>query len=281
MSERAIVVSLVLLAALMHASWNAFTKRSTDPLLAIWMITVSAGIGVLALAPLASFPRAEAWPYIGASLVLHLVYELFLVSAYRLGDLSQVYPIARGLGPCVVALLAATFAAERLTGTQASGLVLCSLSLASLAFVTRRSSALAARAVAAAMVTGLMIGSYTFVDAQGVRACDSPFDFIVWSIFLDSLPITGVVLLRRRGRILAYLRSDGRRGALAGILAVAAYGIVLWAMSTTPMASVAALRETSVVFAAWIGTRLFGEPFGLSRLLAACGVAIGVLLLQI
>ena len=107
MTDRALIIALVLLAALLHASWNAFAKRSSDPLLAIWLMTLSAGLGALALAPVASFPRPEAWPWLAASLVLHLAYMLFLVSAYRLGDLSQVYPIARGLGPCVVALLAA------------------------------------------------------------------------------------------------------------------------------------------------------------------------------
>jgi len=281
MSDRGLVIALVLLAAVLHASWNAVTKRSSDPLLAMWLVTLSAGLAVLVLAPFASFPRQEAWPYLAASWVLHLAYQLFLVSAYRLGDLSQVYPIARGLGPCVVAALAAGFGGEAISGLQSAGLALTSASLASLAFAGRGHSPLATRAVAVAAVTGLLIGSYTFIDAQGVRACERPLDFIVWSIFLDALPITAVVLVRRRGRLQAFLRSDGRNGVMAGILAVVAYGIVLWAMATTPMASVAALRETSVIFAAWIGTRLFGEPFGGLRLLAAAGVAAGVVLLQI
>lgn len=279
MTERGLVVALVLLAALLHATWNALTKRSSDPLLAIWLVTQSAGLGALALAPLASFPRPEAWPYLAASLLLHLAYMLFLVAAYRLGDLSQVYPIARGLGPCVVALLAASFGAERLSALQSLGLALASLSIASLAFA-RGAALLGTRALLPAVVTGLMIGSYTFVDAQGVRACDSPFDFIMWSIFLDAVPISLVALVWRRGRIAAFLRSDGRHGVAGGIMALVAYGIVLWAMASTPMASVAALRETSVVFAAWIGTRVFGEPFGGVRVLAACGVATGVVLLQ-
>lgn len=281
MTERSGVVGLVLLAALLHATWNALTKRSSDPLLGIWLVTTSAGLGVLVLAPLASFPRPEAWPYLAASLVLHLAYMLFLVSAYRLGDLSQVYPIARGLGPCVVALLAALSGTEQVSRLQVLGLALASLSIASLAFVRGAAQVLASRAISLAVITGVMIGSYTFVDARGVRACDSPFDFIMWGTLLDALPMTAVALLGRRGRVLAFLRREGLRGSAAGLMAVLAYGIVLWAMASTPMASVAALRETSVVFAAWIGTRLFGEPFGILRVLASCGVAVGLALLQI
>jgi drug/metabolite transporter (DMT)-like permease len=278
-TERSLVVALVLLAALLHATWNALTKRSSDPLLAIWLMALSSGLGALVLAPLASFPRPEAWPFLAASLLLHLAYMLFLVTAYRLGDLSQVYPIARGLGPCVVALLGAGFGGEPLSALQSMGLALASLSIASLAFA-RRVALPGTRALLPALVTGLLIGSYTFVDAQGVRTCDSPFDFIMWSIFLDAVPMSVVALVWRRGRIAAFLRRDGRHGVAGGIMAVSAYGIVLWAMDSTPMASVAALRETSVVFAAWIGTRVLGEPFGGARVLAACGVAAGVVLLQ-
>jgi len=279
--DRALIIGLVLLAALLHATWNAVTQRSRDPLLAIWLVSVASGLCLLVLAPFASFPHREAWPWLGGSLVLHLAYQLSLVSAYRSGDLSHVYPIARGLGPCVVALFAALFGGELLTPIQVAGLALASLSVASLAVAGGALRRPLGGAVRAALLTGVMIGSYTFVDAQGVRACENPLDFIVWSMVLDSLPITAVALWARRGRVMAYLRTDLRAGVGGGCMAALAYGIVLWAMSTSPMASIAALRETSVIFAAWIGTRLFGEPFGSRRLLAACGVAAGVALLQI
>jgi drug/metabolite transporter (DMT)-like permease len=278
--ENALTIGLVLLAALLHASWNAFAKRSSDPLLALWLITLSGGLLAGALTLAASFPRPEAWPYLAGSMVLHLAYQLFLVAAYRSGDLSQVYPIARGLGPCVVALLAASVGREPLGPPQLLGLALVTLALWSLAFLSAPPRELVGRPVAAAVLTGLMIGSYTFVDARGVRLSDTPLDFISWSLFLDSLPISVVALAGRRGRVRAFLRGELRRGLAGGFMAGTSYGIVLWAMSTTPMASVAALRETGVLFAAWIGTRLLGEPFGVPRMLAAAGVATGIALLQ-
>jgi drug/metabolite transporter (DMT)-like permease len=132
----------------------------------------------------------------------------------------------------------------------------------------------------AAGLTGVMIAGYTFVDAQGVRHSEDPFDFIVWSFFLDGLPMTAVALAVRGRGALSFLVAWGWRGIGGGLMATLGYGIVLFAMSQSPMASVAALRETSVIFAAWIGTRLLGEPFGGLRLLAAAGVACGVILLQ-
>jgi drug/metabolite transporter (DMT)-like permease len=276
-----LTIALVLLAALLHAGWNAFTKRSGDPLLAIWLISLGSGLFALTLAPFASFPAREAWPWLAGSVVLHFAYQLFLVAAYRAGDLSQVYPVARGLGPCIVALLAAGLGSEPLAPRQVLGLLLASASVGSLAFAAGSMRHLGGRAVRAALLTGLMIGSYTFVDAQGVRHCERPLDFIVWSMFLDSGPITVAALVQGRGRIRAFLRSDGISALVGGAMAAVAYGIVLWAMAHSPMASIAALRETSVIFAAWIGTRMFGEPFGARRLLAACGVAAGVVLLQL
>jgi drug/metabolite transporter (DMT)-like permease len=278
--ERALTIGLVLLAALLHAGWNALAKRSSDPLLALWLVTLSGGLCAALLTPAASFPGRQAWPWLGASLVLHLAYQLFLVAAYRTGDLSQVYPIARGLGPCVVAVLAAALGEEPLALAQVAGLALVSLSIASLAFAGGRARRPAGSALAAAALTGLMIGSYTFVDAKGVRSGAQPIDFIVWSIFLDALPISAVALAARRGRVAPFLARELRHGAGAGAMAALAYGIVLWAMSRASMAGVAALRETGVVFAAWIGTRVFGEPFGPLRVLAAAGVAAGVILIQ-
>jgi drug/metabolite transporter (DMT)-like permease len=274
------VLGLVLLSALLHASWNALTRRSVDPLLAIWLVTLVCG-GVAALAtPLVSFPRREAWPYLAGSVVLHLAYQFFLAHAYRVGDLSQVYPIARGMAPCVVAALAAALAGERPGAAQLAGLALISGSIAGLALGGVRHAGRGGRAVRAAALTGLLIGAYTFVDASGVRAAGRPFDYIAWVLFLDSIPMSILALLLRGREALAFLRAEIGYGLVGGIMAAVGYGIVMWAMSRAPMAGVAALRETSVIFAAWIGTRLLGEPFGARRIAAATGVAAGIVLLR-
>ncbi len=277
MSTDPFAVALLLFAALLHASWNALMKRSSDPLLALWIMTVIGGLAAGAVTPLVSFPGLEARPWLAASVALHLIYMLLLAAAYRRGDLSQVYPIARGVAPCVVAAMAAAYAGESLTGSRALGTALVAGSIFSLTL--GRGILPTAPAVGAALVTGVMIGAYTYVDARGVRASNAPFDFIAWTFFLDVIPITIVAALFRAGRLVAFVRTEIWYGAGGALMATLAYGTVMWAMATSPMAGVAALRETSVIFAALIGTRLLGEPFGARRVAASVGVAAGILLL--
>lgn len=274
------VVGLLLLAALLHASWNAIAKASGDPLVAMAVVTATGGLFAALFAPAVSFPARAAWPFLAASVVLHLAYQLFLVTAYRLGDLSQVYPIARGLAPCAVAALAFLFSGEVLAPRHTAGLLLASAAIASLALAGGPPSVAGRRAAAAAVTTALLIGSYTFVDGLGVRRCESPFDYVVWSFVFDGLPIAFVALAVRGRTLLLFPRATLVRAAGGGVLSVVAYGIVLWALSRGAMGPVAALRETSVVFAAVIGTRLLGEPFGARRVAAAAGVAAGIALLQ-
>ncbi|MGH0035780.1 MAG: EamA family transporter [Myxococcota bacterium] len=288
MSLDASVALLVLLAAFLHASWNAITKAGRDPLLTLWVVTGTGGVLASVAIFFVDFPARAAWPYLAGSIVLHLVYQLFLVTAYRLGDLSQVYPIARGLSPCVVAALAAIFIGELPVGLQLVGLLMVSLGIASLAGGARGRGAAASGsgagrarwALAASVVTGLLIGAYTFVDGQGVRLSEQPFDFIAWGFFLDALPITLVAVCLRRRDLGRFFREEGARAAGGGVMATLAYAIVLWALSQGGMAQISALRETSVIVAAVIGTRVLREPFGARRVLAAAVVAIGVVLLQ-
>jgi drug/metabolite transporter (DMT)-like permease len=271
------VIGLVLLAALLHASWNAITKASGDPMLTLWLVTFTgSAIGAVG-ACFVDFPHRDAWPFLAASVVLHFAYELFLLSAYRLGDLSQVYPIARGLAPCIVAALAALFAGEVLDARQSAGLAMAAIAIGSLA----RTGGIARRgAVPAAVATALMIGSYTFVDGQGVRLAGNPFSFIAWSFLLDAIPLTLVVIVLRRHRVPSFLRAGAGSALAGGAMATLAYAIVLWAMGRGGMAHVSALRETSVLIAALIGTRLLGEPFGARRVAASAAVAVGLALMH-
>ena len=272
------VVALLLFSALLHASWNAITKSSGDPLLTLWVVTITGSIGAGFGIFFVDFPHRDAWPYLVASIVLHFSYQLFLVFAYRLGDLSHVYPVARGMAPCIVAGLAAAFANEVPNRIQWIGLVVTSTAIGSLAL--NGGGARRRGGVAMAVATGFMIGGYTFVDGKGVRLSGDPFDFIAWMLFLDGLPITLAVFFLRWGRIPAFLRSGAGSALGGGVMATVGYTIVLWAMSRGGMAHVSALRETSVVLAAVIGTRLLGEPFGTRRIAATVGVVIGIALLQ-
>lgn len=240
------------------------------------VISTCGVIGALAI-PWTPVPSSEVWRYLAASMAIHLAYQLVLAYAYERGDLSQVYPIARGLSPLVVAVLAAVFASEPLGPRGMAGVVVVTIAIGSLAFGPGRMAS--GRGLAAAVLVGVLIAGYTFFDAKGIRASARPLDYIAWSFALQIVPITVVVLMRRRADVVPYLKRHGAWGAGGGAMAALAYGLVLWAVAVTPMAAVSAVRETSVVFAAFIGSRMLGEPFGLRRVLASAFVALGIVLI--
>ena len=274
------LLALVLLAAGLHASWNASAKSSRDPLLAIAALTASGG---LVIGPLIFFlpaPAPASWPFLAASVALHFAYQLFLVRSYSLGDLSQVYPIARGAAPAFAAALAAWAASEIPSLRQCLGLAITSGALFFLG--SRGAGGLSSGpAVRSALVTALLISAYTVVDGLGVRRAGDPFSYIVWMALLDAFPILAVGLWVRRGRTVEFLRNEGWRAAAGGIVAMLGYAIVLWVMSQGAIAVVAALRETSVVFAALLGWLLLGEPFGRRRVLASVALVAGLVLVQL
>ncbi len=274
------VVLLVLLSAVLHASWNALMKSSGDPLLNLTVISAAGGLAAACALPLLPFPARESWPFLASSAVLHFLYAVSLIRAYGIGDLSQVYPIARGLAPLGVAALAALVAAEIPGPRQALGLLLASAAVVSLGWIGRHRAA-AGPALRRALVTAFLISIYTTVDGLGARSAGSPFSYVAWLSFLDAFPMLALVFALRRDAIRPFLAREGARTALAGVLATLGYAVVLWAISRGAMATVAALRETGVVFAAWIGTQLLGEPFGRERMLAALLLAGGLALVQL
>ena len=265
----------MLLAAALHASWNALLKGSRDPLLALATMVATAGLCGLILATVAGPPPRDVWPYLGFSMLLHAVYHVLLARAYTLGDLSQIYPIARGVAPPLLALLAAMTLEEWPDGLQAAGLLLASVSIATLGIASRARERLG---VGYAMATGAVIASYSLIDGYGSRV-SGVLLFIAWSHLLDTLAIAAIVWYARRGRVREYLRTDGWRGVAGGLIGIATYSIVLWAMTRAPLAQVSMLRETSVIFAALLGAFALREPLGLRRTAAAVGVCIGTGLL--
>jgi len=279
-SAEALTIGLVLLAAVLHASWNALAKASNDPLVNVAVVT---GVGGLIAFPtlfVFPFPSSETWRWLATSAVLHFVYQLSLVRMYQLGDLSQVYPIARGLAPLGVAALAALGAGEMLSPAQMVGLGLASIAIMSLSGLGSRGPS-SRGAVGMAVVTAILIGLYTYCDGRGVRTVEQPQYFMGWSFFLGALPMTTTTMIVRGRSGLVSLRAGGVQAVLGGVMGTIGYMIVLWAMSRTTMASVASLRESSVLFAAIIGTRLLGEPFGGRRVVAALMLVIGLVLVQV
>jgi drug/metabolite transporter (DMT)-like permease len=275
-----LTIALVLFAALLHASWNALTKASGDPFVNVAVVTTTGGVAALPFMFALPLPTGETWIWLGFSAAVHFVYQVSLARMYQLGDLSQVYPIARGLAPLGVAGLGALFAQERLELHQTLGLLLASFAIIALGRAGARGGS-NREAVAMALLTALLIGTYTYSDAQGVRSVDRPERFIAWSFFLGAVPFA-LLTAGIRGRVgLVALRRDGLRAVGGGIMATIGYGIALWAMSRAPMASVASLRESSVLFAALIGTRLLGESLGRTRVLAAMLLVAGLVLVQL
>jgi len=274
------VALLVLFSAVLHATWNALTKASTDRI-----VTMAGVMGTCALIGGAASvflpaPAPGALPFLALSAVFHFGYQQFLLGAYRNGDFSLVYPIARGLSPLLIALLASAFAGEVPRPVQALGIALASAAMASFAFEPREPHPGVARSVASAFACAAMIGSYTFLDGQGVRHSGNAFSYVAWSSWATSLGFCVFALVHTRGRFAPFFATAGVRGIAGGVLATLGYGIAVWAMSRGAMASVSALRETGVVFAALIGTHLLGEGFGARRTGAALCVALGVVLLQ-
>jgi drug/metabolite transporter (DMT)-like permease len=272
------VTLAVLAAAVTHAAWNAIAHGIKDQTLAFALIGVG-GIAVgIPLVILAVTPRAGCWPYLLASVAIHVFYNLLLMQCYRLGEFGQVYPLARGTSPLVVTILAAIFIREHLALPQIAGIVVVSSGLATLVLAGRRPGR---AAFAAAVGTGLTIAAYTTVDGVGVRLSGSPVGYIGWLMVLESLCVPMYAVVRRRDVLLKQPPRILLAGLAAGALSVLAYGLVLWAQTRGALAPIAALRETSVIFGAIIATLVFREPFGRTRIVAAMLVAAGIVLLNL
>jgi len=271
-----LVIALVLSAAAMHAAWNGLVKISGDRLAVMAALMGVGGVIGLGMIPFFAVPAPEAWPFLGLSLAIHMAYYVGLIRAYRHGDLSQVYPIARGAAPIMVALASGPAMGETLSTTQMVGVGLVSAGILSLAIGQG-----SRRAAAWAFLTAVTIALYSLADATGVRKSGDALGYIAWLFFIDGIPLL-VVAFARRGRDLAgILRRDLGRTLLGGALSIAGYGIVIWAYSLGTVATIAALRETSVVFAAIIGSVFLGEPFGARRIAAAIVVALGILVMTL
>jgi drug/metabolite transporter (DMT)-like permease len=273
------VTLAVLVAAVLHAGWNALLKGMDDRLATVVLLDLTGLVAAAAVVPLVPVPAPASRGLLGLSVVLHLGYELLLLVSYQAGDLSQVYPVARGVAPLLVAAWAALVLGERLAPVQLAGLGGVCAGLLVLAEAGRPRAQWRA-AVGPALVTGVFIAAYTVADGLGVRRAGTVTGYVAWLFLLHGLPIPLFVLATRRRGLAARLWARLGPGVAAGVLSVAAYGLVLWAQRRGALAVVAALRETSVLVAALIGTLVFGERFGRRRVLAAAVLAAGIVALN-
>ncbi len=294
-----IVIALVVVAAALHATWNAIVKSIDDRLTVMAVLGLATTVVCLPVALLATPPPGDALAFLIGSVVVHGVYNLLLVALYGDTDFNQAYPLARGISPPAVALFAVLVVGEPLSAGQVGGLVVLSAGLLGVALPgsggrgrsDARGAARSRRAVGLAVLTGLSIATYTVLDGLGVRRCGTPFGYGGW-LFVAEGMIVPVVWAWRRvragdGPVADRLRSPRVprdlivRAALAGVISVLAYGLVLWAQTRGELAIVAGLRETSVVFGAAIGATVFGERLGSRRIAASVLIAAGAVALSI
>ena len=275
------IIGLVLLAALLHASWNAMAKSGGTPQFSIASYRLISAVCCLPLLFLFPLPLAASWPMLLASAIIHTAYYGTLSMSYRTGDLSQVYPLFRGLAPVLVVLGAALFANEYLPAGAMIGIGLVSAGLISITFAGGAVGKIPAAALRWGLATSVLIAAYTVADGIGVRAAGNPFSYIIWLFVLEPIPIGLWLLMRERAGWFEYMRAKPAKITAGALAAATAYAMVIYAMSVAPMGMVSSLRETSVIFAALIGTLMFREPFGRQRIIAAILVCLGVVLIKI
>ncbi|MCY1292752.1 hypothetical protein D9M68_580440 [compost metagenome] len=266
----------VMAAAVLHAGWNALLKIGLDRFLTITLIEIGAGLLALLALPFVAFPEAHAWPWILLSALLHIGYNTFLARAYQHGDLGQAYPIARGSSPLMVAGLSILLLHDRLSAGQFAGLLVLVGGIWLMAVRGGRHRRLPGALLGNALLTSAFIAGYTLADAAGARANGDALSYSVWLFAVNGLVMVLVIGLLRGPGVWRSLGGHWRGGLAGGLMSMAAYSIVIWAMTQAPVALVSALRESSVVFALLIGWRLLKEPLPAMRVLACLVIAVGV-----
>lgn len=273
-----LVIGLLLAAAVIHATWNALVKGSEDRLASICVISLFGALATIPFLFVFEAPTKASWPFMFGSGALQVGYCLFLVRAYQLGDLAQVYPIARGSAPLLVTLGAFALAGEFPQGFGLIGIALVCLGIAMLASGVGRASP---KAVLAALATGGFIASYMVVDGLGVRVAGSATGYAAWQALVGNGLVASVYLVIRRQPLPIPRTKRGAQTAVAGALGALGYCIAVWAMSGTGMGSVSALRETSIVFAALIGIVFLKERMTAQKWIGVATVTAGVISLSI
>ena len=278
----AFVFAAVLIAAACHAGWNATIKGGLDPLATTVVISIGAAVVAAALLPVVGLPAGAAWPWCGASVLIHLVYFAALIESYRAGDMGQVYPIARGSAPLMTAVVTTTLVGERLGLASWGGIILLVAGVMLLSLRGGRDlMRLDRKAVGFALFTAVTICAYSVVDGVGARHAGSANAYSV-ALFVGIGPVMVIYALARRGRkVIPAMRRHWRLGLAGGTLQLGSYGIAIWAMTVAPIAIVAALRETSVLFGALIAIMFLKEPLRAGRVTAALMIVAGLTLIRL
>ncbi len=274
------VFSVVLFSALLHAGWNALIKERGERFLSISTLGVAQGLIALAALPFVAVPSGATWLWIFASAALHTGYKLLLVRAYSAGDLGQVYPLARGAAPLLSALAALSLLGESPGSFVWTGIVVLSGGIALMSLKGGGAAQLGGKAVLWALATSIFIAGYTLVDAVGARGAASPSSYIAWMFLFDGFAM-GLVYLGVRPTAAPALVRGLPLGFAAAVMSLGAYWLVIWAMTQAPIGAVAALRETSILFALMISVLVLRERAPPWRLAAAGVILAGVALMRL
>lgn len=269
------VMLAVLLGALLHAVWNAMIRGSSNRTLDTVLVVAGAGVLMLCALPFAPLPAPASWPYIIASGIIHVAYFLLVAMSYRHGELSFVYPIMRGSAPAVSAIAAALLLAEVPPAGGWLGVALICGGVVLLAGDAWKKRAFNGNAALFAIGTAGIIVVYTLVDGVGVRLSDHAASYTGWVFLLTAVPLLTIFLVRDRATTTAYLQRHWRCGLFGGACTLMSYALALWAMTQAPIALVAALRETSVIFAVLIAALVLRERITRIRYLSILVVTAG------
>jgi drug/metabolite transporter (DMT)-like permease len=273
-----IVFAAVMSGALLHASWNAIVKSAGDKFLTTIMVAASASALSAALLPFLTAPAAASWPYAAASALFQIIYFLLIARTYQISDMSQAYPLMRGTAPLIVALVSEFQMGDVLSPTAWAGVIGICLGIFSIALGNKVNDR---KGIYLALLNALVIAAYTLIDGAGVRRSGAPAAYTLWVFLLTGLPLTLWTVSAKKSAFFAYCRRYWRLGFAGGVGATASYGLALWAMTVAPVAIVAALRETSILFGTIIAGLVLREHVGPRRLISACIIAGGAAILRL
>lgn len=272
------VFEIVLVAAVLHASWNAIVKAGKNTVLTMVLVTASAALWAVVLLPVLPSPSPESWPYIALSAALQIVYFALVARIYRIADMSQTYPIMRGAAPLIVALAGTLFLDEALSSSAWLGVcIICSGILIMLWSGGQKSR----EGLILALLNALVISGYTLVDGIGVRLSAAPASYTLWIFLITGASIGCWATLTQWSQTRHYLRLNWHLGAVGGLGTLVSYGLALYAMTQAPVAVVAALRETSILFSTVISWLILKEHITIVRCVSVCVIAIGAITLRL
>ncbi|MBY8944586.1 EamA family transporter [Pseudomonas sp. SH10-3B] len=272
------VFAIIMLGAALHATWNAVVKGGDDKLLTTCMIALMASLIASTVIPFLELPAKESWPFIGASVILQVVYFVLVASTYRIADMSQTYPIMRGTAPLLVATASVGLLSESLSSFAWLGIAVICIGILSMAATPGAGQR---KGMFLALVNAAVIAGYTLIDGVGVRKSDAPAAYTLWIFLLTGIALAAWAFAARRREFYRYIAHHWRPGVIGGFGTVVSYGLALWAMTAAPIATVSALRETSILFGVVISALVLKEQLTRRRIVAACIIAGGAMVLRL